>query len=317
MSIVERMVRTSHADIAVAETSGKKLPVVFLHGNSSCKEVFRRQLESPLSDAHRLLAIDLPGHGRSSNAFDPVRTYSMPGYAAAVIETLAALGVEQAIVVGWSLGGHVGMELLPRFPGLVGLMILGAPPVRRDSDEIMKGFKPTPALMLAGKKDFTEEDFRAFADLTVGDLADATLLAALRRTDGLARSLNFESLLAGQASDQRELVETSTVPIAVVNGANDPIVNLDYIGGLSYRHLWDQHCFVLRGLGHVPFAEAPEMFNAILSRFVGEMEEQAVKTPRTHRTRTAVTSPAGATRGAAVGGRTSPSMEIRVQELRE
>jgi pimeloyl-ACP methyl ester carboxylesterase len=277
MSITNRKIKTSHADIAISETSGNGLPIVFLHGTSSCKEIFRHQLESSLGDTYRMVAIDFPGHGESSNAVDPARTYCMPGYADMATEILGALGIRRAVVVGWSLGGHVGIEMLALYPGMIGLMIAGTPPVRRDMEAIQQGFKPSPALLLVGKEDFTEEDFETFGRLSLGDVDDPVLRQALRRTHGAARRFSFESLVAGRVSDQRDLAENSDVPIAVVNGADDPIVNLDYIGSLNYRNLWDEHCYVLRGLGHIPFYQAPEVFNPILTRFQADMEKRAAK----------------------------------------
>jgi pimeloyl-ACP methyl ester carboxylesterase len=81
----------------------------------------------------------------------------------------------------------------------------------------------------------------------------------------------FASLFAGQISDQRKLAEDSLVPIAIVNGSDDPLVNVEYVGSLTYRNLWDKHCYLLRGAGHVPFLHEPEAFNAILERFVADM----------------------------------------------
>jgi pimeloyl-ACP methyl ester carboxylesterase len=278
MSVTTSSVTTRHADIAVVQSSGKGLPVLLIHGNSSCKEVFRKQYESDLGKAYRMIAMDLPGHGASSNAFDPVATYSMPGYASAAGEVLDALGIDRAVIVGWSLGGHIAIEMVKSWPGTAGIMITGAPPVRRDMDAIMAGFKPTPSLLLAGKNQFTPEDFKAFGELTLGKLAgNPELDRALHRTDGAARELNFASLAAGKASDQRDIAETAQVPIAVVNGEKDPLVNVDYVGSLKYRTLWDEHCFVLRGLAHVPFLEAPEVFNPILARFLADMSKVAVK----------------------------------------
>jgi len=279
---------TSHADIAVAQSAGSGLSIVFIHGNSSCKEAFRKQYESPLGEQYRMIAMDLPGHGGSSNAIDPAKTYSMPGYAAVVGEVLDRLRVERAVVVGWSLGGHIALEMVKSWPGVVGIMITGAPPVRRDMEAITAGFQPSPALFLAGKSDFTADDYKAFGELTLGKLVgNAELQAALHRTDGRARQMMFESLMAGQASDQREIAETSSAPIAVVNGEKDPLVNLKYISGLSYRTLWDEHCFILRELAHVPFLEAPEVFNRLLGRFIADMEKQAVKVAGTRATKTA------------------------------
>src|SRR4051812_3151303 len=279
---------TSHADIAVAQSPGSGLPIVFIHGNSSCKEAFRKQYESPLGEQYRMIAMDLPGHGASSNAIDPARTYSMTGYAAVVSEVLDRLRVDRAVVVGWSLGGHIALEMMKSWPGVVGIMITGAPPVRRDMEAITAGFQPSPALFLAGKNEFTADDYKAFGELTLGKLVgNPELQAALLRTDGRARQMMFESLMAGQASDQRDIAETASAPIAVVNGEKDPLVNLAYIGGLSYRTLWDEHCFILRELAHVPFLEAPDVFNRLLARFIADMEKQAVKVVGTRTTKTA------------------------------
>ena len=278
MSVTVRMIKTGHADIAVAGTSGRELPLLLIHGNSSCKEVFRSQLDSELAARYRMIAIDLPGHGASSDAFSPERTYSMPGYAETAMEVLAELGIDRVAVLGWSLGGHVAMELMPRLPGLVGIMIAGAPPVRRDIEAIQQGFQPNPAVFLAGKNAFTAEDYEAFGALTLGRFAaDAELRKALHRAHGAARQMMFESLMAGRASDQRELVERASLPVAVVNGERDPVVNVDYIGGLSYGTLWDEHCYILRGLAHVPFLESPTVFNPLLGRFMSDMARQAAQ----------------------------------------
>jgi pimeloyl-ACP methyl ester carboxylesterase len=275
MSVTNTTVKTSHADIAVAETAGGGLPVVLLHGNSACKEVFSRQLESDLGDHYRIIAVDLPGHGASSDAFDPERTYTMPGYADAMVEVLAMLGVDRAVVYGWSLGGHVGMEMLPRYPGMVGLMISGAPPVGQAMEEIQAGFRPLPGAVLAGQPDLTEEEVEMFALGNYGPPVEPMMREAIKRTDGRARAVMITGFFTGQASDQRDLAVNSSVPLAIVNGAEDPLVNIDYVGSLPSGNLWDKHCFVLRGAGHAPFLRAPEVFNNVMARFLDDMAERA------------------------------------------
>ncbi len=279
MATTTRKIKTSFADIAVCETSGTELPIVFLHGNSSHKEAFRRQYEAPLGERHRMIGIDLPGHGASSDAIDVAVAYTIPGYADAVIEVLGALDVRRAAVVGWSLGGHVALEMIPRFEGIAGVMIVAAPPVGRSPEEIQAGFRQTPDILLAGKPDFTEAEIDAFAAATTGTPVDPALRAAIARTDGRARATMFASLFAGQVADEREIVEQSPVPIAVVNGSNDPLINVDYIGGLAYRNLWDQHCYLLRGAGHACFIREPAAFNAILGRFAADMAGLAARKP--------------------------------------
>jgi pimeloyl-ACP methyl ester carboxylesterase len=91
-------------------------------------------MQGEVAENHRLIAFDLPGHGQSSNAEDAMGSYTRPGLADAAIELLDKLGVAEAIVFGWSLGGHIGVEMMTRFPGMRGLMISG--PNLKSVDEI-------------------------------------------------------------------------------------------------------------------------------------------------------------------------------------
>jgi pimeloyl-ACP methyl ester carboxylesterase len=274
MPVAIRTIETSHGPIAVSETAGKGPVAVLIHGNSSCKEVFRHQMESPLGKKYHFIAIDLPGHGASGDAIKPERSYSMPGYAEAVIETLGILGVDRAVVIGWSLGGHVAMEMLPRFDGLMGMMLMAAPPVTPTPELIQAGFKPNPLVGLLGKPELSEEEVGQLAEACYGKNVDAALLKAMRRTDGRSRALMFQGLFTGQVSDQRALAINSEVPVAMVNGADDPFVNTDYVGSLPYKSLWESHCFVLRGAGHAAFLKA-DAFNPILARFIDSVAAMA------------------------------------------
>jgi len=274
MSISKQTVSTGHADIAVVESSGTGLPVLLIHGNSSCKEVFRGLYEGPLGEIYRMIAMDLPGHGESSRAFNPERSYTLPGYAAAAVEVLEGLGIKQAAVYGWSLGGYVALEMVPQYGGLVGLMISGAPPVRPTPESIQGGYRPLPQIGLLGKPDLSEEEIAMLAGGTYGAACNEMLTEAVRRTDGRARAVMFGSLFQGGFSDLRALVETSGTPLAVVDGADDPFVNVEYVGSLNYASLWDEHCYTLRGAAHVPFLQTPEAFSAIFGRFLGDMEKR-------------------------------------------
>ena len=104
----DQLIETDHGRIAIAESEGAGPAVLLIHGNSSCKEVFRNQLDGDLGRRHRMIAMDLPGHGASDDAREPERTYTMPGYADAAVQVLAACGADTAAVLGWSLGGLSG-----------------------------------------------------------------------------------------------------------------------------------------------------------------------------------------------------------------
>ncbi|MDC9580553.1 alpha/beta hydrolase [Xenorhabdus sp. PR6a] len=260
-------IKTRYAGISVIDSGGNGLPVLLIHGNSSCKEVFRHQINQ-LKGKYRVVALDLPGHGLSSNATEPRQAYSMPAYAHTVIEVLEKIGINRVVVLGWSLGGHIGLEMLALFPKMIGLMICGTPPVAAGANNVALGFRP--GLGLAGKAEFTEEDIKHFVSDTYGmnGFQEPFIVEAVVRTDGLARQYMFEAFLSPQATDQKLLAETSEIPLAIVNGADDPYINFDYINGLNYRNLWHGKVLNLANVGHAPFWEAPELFNPVLVEFL-------------------------------------------------
>src|SRR4051812_21388467 len=93
MASLDKTIHTRHAEIALRETSGKGMPVLLIHGSGSSKDVFAKQMESPLADIYRMIAIDLPGHGASSNPADAAATYTVTGLADVVEDVLTELGI--------------------------------------------------------------------------------------------------------------------------------------------------------------------------------------------------------------------------------
>jgi Alpha/beta hydrolase family len=74
------------------------------------------------------VTLDLPGHGHSARATDHAR-YSLPGYAAVLTAFAESLDPADAVVIGWSLGGHIALEAAPAMPAAAGFVIFGTPPV--------------------------------------------------------------------------------------------------------------------------------------------------------------------------------------------
>jgi pimeloyl-ACP methyl ester carboxylesterase len=268
--VINRNVETSHGTIALTQSAGNGLPVLMIHGNSSCKEVFRNQLEGDVGATYRCIAMDLPGHGSSQNARNPEKTYSMPGYADAALELMRELGHNNYAILGWSLGGHIGLEMLAHTANIRGLMISGTPPVGRGDEQLSAGFLFSEHMGLAGKRNLTEVEIDAYSRATCGVNApfEQFLRDAVARTDGQARELMFESFRNGIGVNQREAALYSAVPLAIVNGGGEPFVNNDYVVSLPYENLWENKVHLMENIGHAPFWEAPNIFNPYLNRFL-------------------------------------------------
>jgi pimeloyl-ACP methyl ester carboxylesterase len=261
---------TSHARVDVLDSGGADPAVLLVHGNSACKEIFARQYESELTQRFRFVAFDLPGHGASSDARDPERSYHIPGYADVALELLQHLGIDRLAVLGWSLGGHIGIELLARPIDVVGLAITGTPPVGHNAEDFAAGFRPHPHMQLTGKRRFSAADIAAYASATAGTPAPF-IEAAVRRCDGRARESMMAAALAGRGADQRHVVSTSAVPVAVITGADEPFVDNDYLQRFPYRNLWQRHVQVISASGHAPFFDRPREFNAVFERFLADV----------------------------------------------
>jgi pimeloyl-ACP methyl ester carboxylesterase len=278
MAVKQTVVQTSHGETAVSLSTGRGFPVLLIHGNSSCKGVFNGLLESELGHKYRLIAFDLPGHGASSDAVEPEKTYSVPGYADLTIAVLDALRVDKVAIYGWSLGGYIALEVAARFPRLAGLMISGAPPVHPTAQSLQGAYRQNPQVHLFGKAEFTKADSETFTKTTYGTAANAALRAAARRTDGRARAMTIAGLLAGNFADGLQTIEAASVPVALVDGADDPFIDSDYVEGLKFANLWEEY-HQLPDVGHAPFLQAPDVFRPILGRFLAEVDRRATTPP--------------------------------------
>ncbi len=254
--------------IAYCESPGTGHPVIFIHGNSSSALAFQRQFESPLAKKHRLLAIDLPGHGKSSNASDPEAAYTLSGYASVVVDVAEKLGMENAIFVGWSLGGHILLEAADQLTKARGFVIFGTPPAGIPPAR-MEAFLPSPAAPLIFKAELIEEEIESWLS-TLCDHLPGSSKADMRRTDGRARAELGKSLEQCNYRDEVKAVADLPIPIAILHEEKENIVNLEYINKLTMPTLWRGKVQVITDAGHLPHWEQPEMFNALLEEFITE-----------------------------------------------
>ena len=269
-------ISTEQAEISVVDTGGDGMPLLLLHGSGASKDVFAHQIESGLAKRFRVVAMDLPGHGDSTDAYEPAKGYTIIGFARAVAEVLSELRISRAAVYGWSLGGHIAIELAGSTNLVAGLMLTGAPPVGRGPLALLRGFHARWDMLLASKEHFTDRDAERFAALCFEDQVEPAFVAAIRRADGRARSVFQRSIMRGDGVDQKLAVESATVPVAIVNGAREPFARLGYFPTLHYRTLWQNTCVVVSGAGHAPFWQKPDAFNPLLEQFCDDVAASEV-----------------------------------------
>ena len=111
--------------LAYIQAGSGKPPLVFLHGWAGDHSVFALQVDH-FSRTHRIVAVDLRGHGRSDK---PEQNYTMAGFADDIAWLCAQLGLTKPVVVGHCMGGTIALELAARSPGLVAALVLLDPAV--------------------------------------------------------------------------------------------------------------------------------------------------------------------------------------------
>ena len=111
------------------ETHGAGRPLILLHGGLGSGEMFGPILPQ-LAERHKVIAVDLQGHGRTADIDRPLDVRLMAGDIAALIDHLQ-LGTPD--VVGYSLGGGVALQTAVQYPAKVRRLVIVSANVRPDA----------------------------------------------------------------------------------------------------------------------------------------------------------------------------------------
>lgn len=206
--------------ISYSET-GKGNAIVLLHGFLENKTMWQN-LVPELSQKHRIITIDLLGHGESACLG---YVHSMEENAEVVQAVLSKLRIRKAILVGHSMGGYVALAFAEMFPTKVKAFVLMNSTSKADSEERKTN---RDRAIKAVKKDYT-----SFIRLAIGNLfnpdnrekfeneIEKVKLEALKTPlQGIVASLEGMKI----RKDREVLLHLTPYPKMLVLGKRDPVL---------------------------------------------------------------------------------------------
>jgi pimeloyl-ACP methyl ester carboxylesterase len=263
-----RIVSLSGGDVQVVERGPQTAsPIVLVHCYT-CSINWWEGMIPRLAREHRVVAIDLLGHGGSEK---PATGYSMAEQGALVAETLGRLGVRDAEVVGHSLGGPVSVALTEQSPQLVDrLVIIDSIPDTSYGDVGFIGelpFKPVIGQTLwRVKPDFSIEDGLEVAFAPGFPVPDAFVEDVKRLTYSAYKASHdsFDDYTGERPTSER--AAATGKPVLAIMGAEEQIASDPEAALAAYRAA-GARTKLIEDAGHSPNVEKPALTAALVLAF--------------------------------------------------
>lgn len=249
---------------------GSGRPVVLIHGVSMSRRFFERNVDG-LAERFRVVNLDLRGHGESP-AHEGGHTVAQ--YARDVQAAIGQLGLEGAVLVGWSMGTMVVWELVRQFgtAGIAGHVNVSQGPsdLKREGWEL-GAFSEAE---LFGLLEAAQDDFRGvmaefvpamFADERPAD--EVEMLVS--ETQKLGANAATCILLDQSLRDFREVVGSYTLPTLCSWGRDEKLVPVAAGEWLAEHTPADLHIF--EHSGHCPMWEEPELWNQVVGDWIARL----------------------------------------------
>ena len=246
-------------------------PILLIHGLGSYCEVWDETVPA-LARRHRVLALDLPGHGHSDK---PIHySYRIADLAESVRRFLAALNVPRVHVIGHSLGGAVAIYLALQAPEYVDRLALiasagfgseGAWALRLATVPGLGEWllSPSPARSAAAAHSFLARTEAGTAERVHLHYTMAARPGVVRATLQTARANG--SVFGQRASMVRLILSGARAlnqPTLVLWGDQDKILPVRH-AHVAARTLPQSRLHVLHSCGHVPMIEHPAACNRL------------------------------------------------------
>ncbi len=232
-------------------------PLVCVHGAGGSHEYWGYQLRD-LSSIGHVAALDLPGHGRSDGAgATHVATYS-----AALVAALDALEYDRVILLGHSMGGAVALWTALQAPARVAGLALVSTGAR---------LPVMPALFDYLEQGRVAEAVESIIQRSFGRATPPEPRAAARqmflRTPPSVLSADLHACASYRVQERLGAI---ACPTLVLCGDEDAVTPLKFSHTL-HQHIAGATLAVVPGAGHMALIEQPDVVNAALRDFVGEI----------------------------------------------
>jgi pimeloyl-ACP methyl ester carboxylesterase len=244
-------------------------PIVLIHC-FSCAIDWWDRMRPRLEANHRVVAVDLLGHGGSEK---PGSGYTPANQAKVVAQALRRLGVRDAEVVGHSLGGSVAVALAEQAPRLVDrVAIIDMPPDNSYGDlGFIAGLAFQPVLgeaLWKIKPDFSVRDGLGVAFAPGFDVPDAFVddVKRMTYTSYDESPSGTDDFLAEESLDRR--MGATAKPLLVLMGAEEQIVDDPERALAQYaRGAPGAETRLIAGAGHSPNVERPALTAQLILGF--------------------------------------------------
>jgi 3-oxoadipate enol-lactonase len=239
-----------------------------------------------LAEHGRVIAVDLPGFGRSR----PLRGgYSLDSFADAVAALVQRLDLPKVVFLGHSLGGPLSVRFAIRHPELVNAIVLVAGAVQTFADALSRhrfghGLRRRAGTAMATYFEVLtaatpSPEFLRQQVITRPWLRRALLWPYLYRptqlqadsvallVDGVGARGVLPTARAVGRLQPRQWLTNVVCPVMAIGGDHDPISPLSDLAAITATPL-TAHTVVIEGTGHMLMLERPDAFNAEIINFV-------------------------------------------------
>jgi pimeloyl-ACP methyl ester carboxylesterase len=229
-------------------------PVILIHGAGGTHLSWPAEIRR--MPGQRMLAVDLPGHGKSPG----LGKHSIPEYSRCLLDLMQALGLYKAIFVGHSMGGGIALDLALEHPGYVaGLGLIASNARLRVAQAILDGLA-LPVTVPATIQTIVDWSYGPQVDDDLKNLA-ARMLGETRPAvlSGDMRACNDFDVL-------QRLPEIDT-PTLIVCGTEDKMTPLRYSESMAGK-ISNSALQTIDSAGHMVMLEQPRRVAGILNIFI-------------------------------------------------